>query len=183
MTVDAVEVFLVGGAYPAWLVAGALDYLCHRRTQIEHTAGPPESWLHLLQFVLIGVAFIPALLFELSPTILALMVVAVALHSIAAYVDTAYTQKRRHISALEQAIHGYMDVLPVVAVALLALSHWSELVRRDLTPQLRGSLPDFELALGIGSFLLIAGGALLEECVRTHRRAQRELHEGFATIK
>ena len=36
--------------YPLWLLAGAIDYVCHRRTNIEHTSGATESLLHLAQF-------------------------------------------------------------------------------------------------------------------------------------
>ena len=30
-------------AMPLWLGAGVADWWCHRRTDIEHTAGPAES--------------------------------------------------------------------------------------------------------------------------------------------
>ena len=39
---------------PLWLLAGFTDYVLHKRTHIEHTAGTRESLLHLLQLGEIG---------------------------------------------------------------------------------------------------------------------------------
>jgi hypothetical protein len=41
-------------AAPAWIAAGLLDYLWHRKTRIETTTGPEESWLHLLMLIEAG---------------------------------------------------------------------------------------------------------------------------------
>jgi hypothetical protein len=45
---DTTRQFLLGFVLPLWLVAGVADWLCHRKADIEHTAGPSESAMHLL---------------------------------------------------------------------------------------------------------------------------------------
>ena len=57
---ELLQTFLLWGVYPAWLLAGAGDYLCHRRTDIEHTSGAKESWLHLAQFLTLLIALAAA---------------------------------------------------------------------------------------------------------------------------
>ena len=60
---------LLWGIYPAWLLAGAGDYLCHRKMDIERTSGAVESWLHLVQFGCLAVAFACAMLLEISAAV------------------------------------------------------------------------------------------------------------------
>ena len=48
---------------PLWLLAGFTDYVLHKRTRIEHTAGTRESLLHLLQLGEIGLPVLLGLLF------------------------------------------------------------------------------------------------------------------------
>jgi hypothetical protein len=93
-----------------------------------------------------------------------------AAHSALAYVDVAYTEKRRRISPLEQLAHHFLEVLPWVAVGLLAVLSWP-LARAPafapsewVAPQVRTWLL---ISLGI-----IAGLPIVEELVRS-LRAQR----------
>src|SRR5690606_6298255 len=37
------------GFYPAWLIAGGIDYWCHRHSSIERTSGVVESLYHVAQ--------------------------------------------------------------------------------------------------------------------------------------
>lgn len=55
------------------------------------------------------------------------MVALVIAHSVLAHVDVSYTDGRRRIMPIEQLVHGFMDVLPLVAVALLGVLHWPEI--------------------------------------------------------
>jgi hypothetical protein len=47
-TARATRNFLLYFVIPVWIAAGLADWLCHRATDIERTAGPAESLLHLL---------------------------------------------------------------------------------------------------------------------------------------
>lgn len=175
------------GMYPAWLLAGAGDYLCHRRTDIEHTSGSVESWFHLLQFLTLLVAIAAGALLEPNALVFAVMVVAVLAHSVLAHLDVSYTDGQRYISPVEQLIHGFMDVLPLVAVAIFGVLHWSE-----IGAGLTGA--SFSLVrLGesrvwlLASFLVLAGVPIMEELVRTLHyrsvRARQRDQAGLATIK
>lgn len=182
------ETLLLWGIYPLWLLAGAGDYLCHRRTDIEHSSGSGESWYHLLQFLSLLMVFAAAVLFEVNALVFGVMVVMVLVHSVLAHLDVSYTDGRRYISPLEQHIHGFMEVLPLVAVAIFGILHADEIARGLTSPLLSLALP---LTLGeillLVSYAVLAGVPILEELVRTRRyRAERHRargQAGLATIK
>lgn len=174
---------LLWGIYPVWLLAGAGDYLCHRRTDIERTSGATESWLHLAQFGCLAIAFACAVLLEISAPVFVAMVLLVLTHSVLAYIDARYTEDRRRILPIEQTIHGFMDVLPLVAVALLGVQHWQE-IRDGPTLFAQVSSIDLERVLLLMSFLVLAGLPILEELLRglrhheiKHRDQGQEGHD------
>jgi hypothetical protein len=170
--------------YPLWLVGGGADYICHRRSAIERTAGVHESLYHVAQLVTIAVIVIGIALFAGSLSIFAVLVGAVALHTLLAYLDIRFTERRRYISPLEQHAHAVMDVLPIVVVALVIVLEWGPAA---LTWALRLRSPMLEpvqLAVVICLVVIGAGAPVLEELWRTSRSAKRsDDHIGFATIK
>jgi hypothetical protein len=173
--------FMVWVLYPIWLLAGALDYLCHRRTDIERTSGPAESWLHLAQFLCLASALTLALAFELSAVVWLLMVAIVLMHSVLSYFDVAYTDGRRRISPLEQQIHGYMEVIPLVVVGLIGLAGLGRIGASDAL-QLSMSPLTSEQWFLFGSFVVLAGVPVLEELLRTLRvRPSRHARVGNST--
>jgi hypothetical protein len=176
--------FLAGVLYPIWLVAGAGDYLCHRFTRIERTSGSKESWFHIAQFLTIAVIFVSAVLLEITLAVLVIMAIALIAHTALSLADVAYTSNRRHISTLEQHVHGFMDVIPFIAVCLLALMHWDALGLAASTPALRlkgESLPALQASLLLGSFAVLAGVPVFEEWFRTHRaQASERTRDGSA---
>lgn len=182
---ELLQALLLWGFYPAWLIAGAGDYLCHRKTDIEHTSGTKESWLHLLQFATLLVAFAAAVLLKLNAIVYALIVALVTAHTVLAHWDVSYTEGRRHISPLEQHVHGFMEVLPLVATALVGVLHWPEITASAGSPMFSLRAPlDLGRVLLVGSFALLAGVPILEELARTYRhRGKRRLHAGLATIR
>jgi hypothetical protein len=181
------ESLLVWGLYPLWLLAGAGDYLCHRRTDIEHTSGSGESWLHLLQFVCLLIAFASAVLLRINALVLAAVVLLVLTHSVLAHIDVSFTDGQRYISPIEQHIHGFMNVLPLVAAALLGVLHWDEIRSGWHAPWLSVASPiDTGRALLVASFAVLAGVPIVEELVRTRRHdpeRRRRYQAGLATIK
>ena len=167
-------VLLAGLLYALWLAAGLADYLCHRRTDIAATSGVAESWLHFLQFLVLGLGLLLGVLLAITPLVFALIAATVGAHSVLAFFDVSYTQGRRFISSLEQHVHGYMEVLPVVAVCLLAVFNWREVtaapwILRWKSPPLASAI---SLAL-LGSFFVLAGTPIVEELIRTSRRESR----------
>ena len=160
--------FVIWVLYPAWLLAGAGDYLAHRRTYIAHTSRSTESWLHLAQLACIAVAFTSAVLFEITAVVWTWMIVAVLLHTYVAYLDVSYTEGRRFISPFEQQIHSYLEVLPLVAVALLGIVYWPQITTGGLEVLAREAAGD-ERGLLLWSFGIFAGVPVLEELIRTLR--------------
>ena len=181
LTID----LLVYVLYPLWLIAGAIDYWCHRRTNIALTSGVVETWLHIAQFVTIAIIFFGAVFLEPTLACIALLGTTAVLHLVLSYVDVFYTQPKRYITPLEQHVHGFLDVVPIVGVCLLAILGLSE-------PQ---STPGFamrsheqstgEVAWLIGSFIVFAGIPVMEEHLRAVMRTPRErknVHTAHAEV-
>lgn len=164
--------FLLWVLYPAWLLAGGADYLCHRRTDIAGTAGTRESLLHIAEFFTVGTALGIALLFEATAVSIAAIVLLVAAHSALVFVDVSYTQPRRYISPFEQQIHGYMEVIPLAAAGLFALLHWPAVASPSGTAafELKEPFASSPAPLVLGSFVVLGGIPLLTEFFSTVRR-------------
>lgn len=181
---ELLQTLMVWVFYPVWLLAGAGDYLCHRHTDIEHTSGTRESWFHLLQYLSLLVALAALVLMNVNAVVFGIAVALVIVHTVLAHMDVSYTDGRRHISPVEQLVHAFMDVLPLVVVALMGVLHWSEIVDGTDGPLFSLRAPDFERWLLVGSFTVLSGAPILEELARTYRhRGERKVQAGFATIK
>jgi len=50
MEADATRTVLMYFIMPLWLLAAFADWLCHRASDIEHTAGPKETLIHIALF-------------------------------------------------------------------------------------------------------------------------------------
>lgn len=153
---------------PLWLLAGFGDYLCHARTDIAHTSGRHESLLHLLQTVEIGV---PMLLFLFAATTaltLTLLLLGVVAHAVTSWRDLTYASALRCIPPAEQYLHSFLNVLPWLALALVAILHWP-VVQALLDPalpadwSLRPRSPAFDgrivvaILLASGVFAILPG--------------------------
>lgn len=166
---------LLWSIYLLWLLAGFFDYLSHRRTRIESTSGPTESWLHLAQMLSLGLPLALAAYVRMTPLVLAILVSGVLLHTALAYADVAFTDGRRRITPFEQHVHGFMTVLPIVAVSLVAVVHWDDVRSSGWAIRRRtdsGSRP--LAALLVASYFVLAGLPIVEELIRTSRRHRRQ---------
>jgi len=119
---------LMYGVVPIWLVAGLADYGCHRRSRIEWSSGLKESLLHLLQFGLVGVPLLAALLLEVNAAVLLVMLVMLLLHQAIAVWDVRYANRTRPVSPLEQHIHGVLEMNPTFGTAIVAILHWDQFI-------------------------------------------------------
>lgn len=135
-----VATLLAWGIYPLWLLAGAADLWCHRRTDLRHTSGVAESAFHLAQLGVIGIAALAFLTLDVTTTIFAFMVALVASHSVLAFLDVAYTDARRPISPTEQHIHAYLEVLPWTALLCVAVLEWPAIAAPDFAVRRREAL-------------------------------------------
>jgi hypothetical protein len=111
---------------PLWLAAGLADWFCHRATRIEVTAGPKESVFHLLGLAEMGVPVALALFFEINALVIAVMLAAFVLHEFTTWLDLRYASSTREILPIEQQVHSFLEVLPLMGLGFIVLLHWGQ---------------------------------------------------------
>jgi hypothetical protein len=111
---------------PLWLVAGFADYLCHRASDIATTSGPKESLIHLLMLTEISIAVVTAMTFEINAAVILLMIIVWAAHEATAIWDVTFAHQRREVTPIEQWVHSYLGVLPLLSLVLVVVLHWSQ---------------------------------------------------------
>jgi hypothetical protein len=111
---------------PLWLAAGAADWFCHRASHIETTTGVKESLIHLLMFAEVGIALLAGIFLEINAGIILLMIVMFLLHEATALWDVSYAVTARRVSPLEQHIHSFLELIPLMAILCVAMIHWQQ---------------------------------------------------------
>ena len=111
---------------PLWLLAGFADYLCHRASHIATTSGPKESLIHLLMLGEIAIAVVAAMSFEINAGIILLMFIVWATHEATALWDVTFAHHRREVTPIEQWVHSYLGVLPLLSLVLVVVLHWTQ---------------------------------------------------------
>ncbi len=106
---------------PLWLFAGFADYLCHRASSIATTAGPKESLIHLLMLTEMGIPVTAAMALELNALVILVMIICWALHEATAVWDVFYAHDKREITPIEQWVHSYLGVLPLLSLVLVVV--------------------------------------------------------------
>ncbi|MDB5072472.1 MAG: diguanylate cyclase [Candidatus Eremiobacteraeota bacterium] len=120
---ELTRAFLTYVLIPAWLVPGMLDWMWHRKTKIERTAGAHESVTHILMALEAGAGITMGLFLEIDAGVIAAMFASALVHEATAVWDVGYTLPRRTISQAEQHIHSFLEVLPFVGAAFAAFVH------------------------------------------------------------
>ena len=129
---------------PLWLAAGFADYLCHRASHIEKTSGYKESLLHLLMFAEIAVPLLAALFFEINALVILLMIVGFIAHEATALWDVSYAIGKREVTPIEQHVHSFLEMLPLMSMIIVIILHWPQfLALFGMGPE----TPRFTLAL------------------------------------
>jgi hypothetical protein len=113
---------------PLWIIAGFTDYVLHKQTRIEETAGTKESILHAVQLGEAGIPALFALLLDINALIIVIMLTGLLLHEITAIVDVSYASRRRYVSPFEHHVHSFMEILPLIAVSLVTTLYWNQFV-------------------------------------------------------
>lgn len=125
---DPVRLLLLWFIMPVWFLAGLADYLCHRGSDIERTSGWKESVLHLMMFAEVAVPLMMCLFFEINALVFAVMIVAFLLHEATALWDVSYAVTRRKVTPIEQHVHSFLEMIPLMAGAFVAVLHWPQLL-------------------------------------------------------
>jgi hypothetical protein len=171
---------------PLWIAAGLADWICHRASRIEHTSGTHESLIHLLMLTEAGVALLAGLLLQINALIIAVMIAAYCAHELTAMWDVRYANSTRKLMPIEQNIHSFLDMIPLMAVSFVIILHWPDFLSLfGMGPQaadfsLRrkvGVVPTFEYT----TLFLAATFALVElpyseelyRCMRANRSRAR----------
>ncbi|MBI2768272.1 MAG: diguanylate cyclase [Burkholderiales bacterium] len=154
--------------FPLWVAAGFTDWLCHRRTGIERTSGLKESLMHLLMLAEIGAAMLVVALFEINAAVLLCVAVAFVVHELTVYWDLHYTTPLRRVGPFEQMVHSFLELLPLVSLALLTVMGWDQLLDFNLQRKAQ-PWPTAYLACAFAAAVLFNGLPLLEETWRCWR--------------
>jgi hypothetical protein len=123
---DATRRALQGFIVPIWIGAGLADWWCHRRTDIERTAGVKESVVHAAMMVEGGLPTMLGLFCEINAGVLAVIYGALTCHELTAIYDVAYADGRRVVTPTEQHVHGFLERVPLMATVLLTVLHWNQ---------------------------------------------------------
>ena len=126
MLSDPAVLILIYGVIPLWLAAGFADWLCHRSSDIATTTGPKESLIHILLFVEVGLPFLAALFLEINALVIGFMIVAFVAHEATALWDVRYASTAREITPIEQHVHSFLEVIPLLALLTVVSRHWDQ---------------------------------------------------------
>jgi hypothetical protein len=162
---------------PLWHAAGIADWWCHRRTAIEKTTGAKESLLHLLLLAEMGVPVLACLFFEINAPVLALMIAAFFAHEATSLWDVSYAVKRRKVTPIEQHVHSFLEMLPLMAASFIIVLHWPKFLellglagKRDMKIRLkRDPLPAPYIIAALGAVVVFEVLPYLEELRRDWR--------------
>jgi|GEM_PF-689021 len=182
-TESAVTRYLLYVLMPMWTACGVLDWYWHKKTDIEHTSGTREALIHALMFTEIGAPIVLAMLLKVNAGLLALMSGLLVTHEATAAWDVSYAVKHREVKPAEQHTHSFLEVLPVMALSMIACLHWDEvqaLFGKRAKPDWALRLKDRKLSWGYRAALagMILGGVVIPFGNELWRclRARKEPH-------
>jgi hypothetical protein len=161
--------------FPLWVAAGLTDWACHRRTGIEATSGLKENLLHLAMSAEVGLGMLAVALLEVNAAVLALVLAVFVVHELTVYWDLHYTTPLRKVAPFEQMVHSFLELLPLLSLALLAAMQWEQALAlvgmgpaaADFSLRLKDQpLPPSYLVGALLAAVLLNGLPLLEETWR-----------------
>lgn len=124
--VDPTQAVLLYFIVPLWFLSGVADWWCHRASDIEHTAGVKESLIHLLMYAELAVPLLACLFLEVNALIILVIILAFLAHEATALWDVSYAVKHRRVTPLEQHVHSFLELIPLMAGAFVILLNWSQ---------------------------------------------------------
>ena len=121
---EIAQAYLLYFILPLWIAAGICDWFCRRHARIESNAGPKESVIHLIMLGEAGTAILAGLFFDVNSLVLLIMLAAWAVHEVTAMWDLVYANGHRAVNAVEQKVHDYLGVIPLLALSFVLVIHW-----------------------------------------------------------
>lgn len=172
-------------AVAGWLVAGCVDWWCHRRTRIEATSGLAECMFHWALLALGGGALLLALWLQPSPLLIGLLLAAWLAHQSLTWLELHYVVQRRDVTPFEQMVHSFLEAIPlglIVVVGLDMVVHGAPAASPwALRPRpLAAHTPALLLAYGTATLVLVLL-PFAEEAWRCYRYRVRQRAPGGGT--
>jgi hypothetical protein len=163
---------------PSWLVPSIADWWYHRRSRIEETTGLKEAVLHTAMAVEVGVPVAITLTMRISRPVYALMSLFALAHTVTSWWDVQLANDSdREVTAGEQHVHGFLEVLPLTSLATVGAMHWQQILHRPPGQPAFGRrqppLPRWYLGAGAAITAAVVAGPYRDEitrCIRTARR-------------
>jgi hypothetical protein len=182
---QAVWYILVWVVLPLWVIAGFVDYLCHRQSHIEHASGARESLIHWLMLAEVALPLGLAVFFRINALVLAIMLACLTAHEITGYYDLKLAMATRRVTIFEHQVHSVLEILPLTAILLIMALHWPQ------TLALIGSGSEQaqwylgqkqpprwgEIVPPLGAFLLLALAPYAEEFLRGLHAGDRRIQK------
>ena len=181
--IDATQALLIYVVLPLWLLAGFADWLCHRACDIAHTTGVKESLLHLLMFAEIAVPMLACLFLDINSLVILLMIGAFLIHEATSLWDVRYAVTRREVTPIEQHVHSFLELMPLMAFLLICLLHTAQALAlfgfgvepaRFVLAWKEPPLPLSFIIAVLGAALVIEFGPYVEELLRGMRAADHK---------
>lgn len=126
MLSDPAVLVLMYFILPLWFVAGLADWLCHRASNIQSTTGAKESLIHLLMFAEVGAGLLAAMFLEINALIIIFMVIVFFIHEATALWDVNYATTARTVTPIEQHVHSFLEMIPLMAIVTVICLHWAQ---------------------------------------------------------
>jgi hypothetical protein len=166
---------------PFWVVAGFLDYLCHRASHMTDKTGPRESLIHWLMLAEVGVPLLLAIFFRINALVLSVMIVCLIAHEITGWFDLKLAMATRAVTAFEHQVHSALEILPLAAMLLVMALHWPQTQALfgfgpeavDFSLRLKPAPPWGALIPPGAMFLVLAILPYLEELLRGFRHERQ----------
>src|SRR5436190_8579762 len=74
----------------------------------------------------VAIAVTAAMAFEIDAAIILLMIAIWAAHEMTALWDVSFAHHRREVTPVEQWVHSYLGVLPLLSLVLVVVLHWPQ---------------------------------------------------------
>lgn len=123
---DPTQLLLMYFIMPLWLLAGIADWFCHRHSQIAHTSGLKESAIHVLMFAEVGIPLLMVLFLEVNALVILIGTILFFVHEFTALWDVSYASQTRNVSPIEQHVHSFLEMIPLMALLLVVVTYWSQ---------------------------------------------------------
>jgi hypothetical protein len=86
----------------------------------EGIADPP------LMFAEVGVPLLAGMFLDINASIIALMIVTFFLHEATALWDVSYAVTARDVTPIEQHVHSFLEMIPLMAMLSVISLHWGQ---------------------------------------------------------